>query len=330
MGTSCWREIQKTNFRDLQKLADFLQLSEKDRTQIHKASKFVLNLPFRLAEKIQKGTLRDPILKQFLPHILETFEREGFDKDPVKDETFRKESKLLQKYKGRALLLTTSACAMNCRFCFRQNFDYTTKDQIFLNEIAALKKDTSLSEIILSGGDPLSLHNRTLQKLISELDSIPHLKRYRFHTRFPIGIPERIDSEFLNLLGSTRMQAIFVIHCNHPKELDETILKKLKEIQKLGIPVLSQTVLLKEVNDDAATLKELFTLMVDHGIQPYYLHQLDKLSGAQHFEVEEKKGHLLIEELSKELSGYAIPRYVREIPNRPSKTPLHSVQSFQP
>jgi EF-P beta-lysylation protein EpmB len=233
-----------------------------------------------------------------------------------------KEKKLLQKYQGRSLLVTTKACVMNCRFCFRQNFDYEREDKTFKKELAYLKNDPSISEIILSGGDPLSLSNSHLSELFKELENIPHLKRLRFHTRFPLGIPERLDAELLGLLAGLRFQTVFVIHCNHPAELDETVLAKLKEVQKLGIPVLSQTVLLKNVNDRVEVLKELFERMVDFGIQPYYLHQLDPVEGAAHFEVSEDIGRNLIRELAGMLPGYAVPRYVKEIPNELSKSPL--------
>ncbi|MFI5333617.1 MAG: KamA family radical SAM protein, partial [Chlamydiales bacterium] len=224
------------------------------------------------------------------------------------------------KYEGRALLLTTAACAMNCRFCFRRNFDYQENESFFEQELQAIEKNTSLSEIILSGGDPLSLSDEKLDALLEKLAKIPHLKRLRFHTRFPIGIPERIDTSFLDLLKRSHLQIFFVIHCNHPNELDEDIFAALKEIQKLGIPVLNQNVLLKGVNDDAKTLETLMRTLADHGILPYYLNQLDRVQGAAHFEVEEKKGQALMAEIARSLSGYTVPHYVREIPGNAQKT----------
>jgi EF-P beta-lysylation protein EpmB len=220
------------------------------------------------------------------------------------------------------LLICTSACAMHCRYCFRQNFDYETENKGFAEELAMIAEDSSLHEILLSGGDPLSLSNTSLKALIEALAKIPHLKRLRFHTRFPIGIPERIDDEFLDILEKTRFQTWFVIHTNHPQELDKDIFQALKKVQKLGIPVLNQTVLLKGVNDNLETLKKLCETLVDQGILPYYLHQLDRVQGSHHFEVAEERGHELIEELLKEIAGYAVPKYVREISGEPSKTPL--------
>ncbi|HSW87157.1 MAG TPA: KamA family radical SAM protein [Rhabdochlamydiaceae bacterium] len=322
MASITWRMIQKENFTHWEKLADFLLLDDAQRNQILKNPKFPLNLPKRLAEKIAKRTFNDPILKQFLPVDLEHVESVGFVKEPLQDFAFKKEKKLLHKYQGRAMLLCTSACAMNCRFCFRQNFEYDREDKLFDEELILIEKDTTLEEIILSGGDPLSLSNKILEDLFTRLSAIPHLKRLRIHTRFPIGIPERIDSKFLTILQSCPLQIYVVIHCNHAMELDPEILSKLKTIQKLGIPILSQTVLLKDVNDEANTLKELFNLLVDHGIQPYYLHQLDRVQGTAHFEVHEEKGLSLMKQLSAQLSGYAVPRYVKEVPYEPSKVPL--------
>ncbi len=317
-----WRQLQKKNFIHWEKLADFLELTPTQRQEVLPRPHFPLNLPFRLAEKIQKGTLDDPILKQFLPTQKENVKTPGFILDPVADTTFRQEAKLLKKYQGRALLVTTSACVMNCRFCFRQNFPYEVSYPSFEKEIAAIAEDPSIHEIILSGGDPLSLSDATLGGLLKELGAISHLKRIRFHTRFPIGIPERITESFLQLLKSIPQQIWFVIHCNHPRELDEDIFAHLRKLQHQGVLVANQWVLLRVINDDADTLRELCEVLVDHGIVPYYLHQLDRVQGAAHFEVPEEEGRALIEEVSCRLPGYAIPRYVREIPGEPFKTPL--------
>ena len=240
-----WRQIQRQNFTCWKKLSEFLALDPAYFQDILKESHFPLNLPLRLAQKIQKNTLDDPILLQFLPLEKEREASFQFQQDPVGDLEARKTGKLLQKYEGRALLLCTSSCAMNCRFCFRQNYDYQTQNKEFEEELDLIRQDSSLTEIILSGGDPLSLSNENLSSLIERLDLIPHLQRLRFHTRFPIGIPERIDEEFLALLENTRLQVFFVIHSNHASELDGDVLTALKKIQRLGIPVLNQNVLLR-------------------------------------------------------------------------------------
>lgn len=317
-----WKQILRQNFTDVSKLAGFLELSPEQQQLIKKKSPFVLSLPKRLAEKIKKGDLNDPLLKQFLPTLLENNEAETFVSDPVGDLACQRTPKLLHKYKGRVLLICTSACAMHCRYCFRQNYPYEIAEKIFEKELEEISKDTSISEVILSGGDPLSLSDETLSSLLDQLGALSHVHRIRFHTRFPIGIPERIDSSFLKILEQSNQQIWFVIHSNHPKEFDQDVWEALSKIRKLGIPILNQSVLLKGINDDILTLATLFRDLVDHGVQPYYLHQLDRVKGTTHFEVTEEEGKRLLETVRKQLPGYAIPLYVREISGEPSKTPL--------
>ncbi|HSX03835.1 MAG TPA: KamA family radical SAM protein [Rhabdochlamydiaceae bacterium] len=318
MKTPIWKQIQRQNFTNWKELFSFLEI--KDEKEFHLKPNFPLNLPRRLAEKIRKNTIEDPILRQFVPLKEERIVSPDFRSDPVCDQEFRKEKKLLHKYQGRALLLSTSACAMHCRFCFRQNFPYETQQKGFEKELQAIAGDPSLIEIILSGGDPLSLSNKELAELILDLSSIPHLKILRFHTRFPIGIPERIDPEFLAILASCRLQIFFVVHVNHPLELDEEVLLALKPIKQLGIPLLTSSVLLKGVNDTVPVLKALFEKLIEQGIMPYYLNQLDQVQGGKHFEVDEAKGLELIAELKKQLPGYAVPKYVKEIAHERQKT----------
>lgn len=204
-----WRLIQKENFTRLEPLLQFLEISDHLRSQIISNPKFSLNLPRRLAQKMGKNTLDDPILRQFVPLNEEKEITPGFVLDPVEDQSFCKTGKLLKKYQSRALILTTSACAMHCRFCFRQNFPYETETAGFSKEIALLEKDPTIEEVILSGGDPLSLSDGQLQALLKALEKIPSVQRIRFHTRFPIGIPERIDDSFLSLLEAFSKQIFF-------------------------------------------------------------------------------------------------------------------------
>ncbi|MFY7842681.1 MAG: KamA family radical SAM protein [Rhabdochlamydiaceae bacterium] len=317
-----WRQIQKNNFHSLVKLLDFLEFKESEREKILKKPDFPLNLPFRLASKIRKRDLNDPILKQFIPLLEEKEVRLGFVKDPVSDSSFRKKNKLLHKYHGRALLICTSACAMHCRYCFRKNFEYDTQSKNFDEEIALIQKDSSLKEIILSGGDPLSLGDDMLNSLLRNLSDIEHVERIRFHSRFPVGIPERINDSFISLLSSVEKQIIFVLHCNHFQELDDDIFFALKRVQKLGIPVLNQSVLLKDVNDHPDTLIELSRCLINQGVMPYYLHQLDKVIGSHHFEVDTDFGKKLLVDMRSKLPGYGVPLYVKEVPFEKSKTPI--------
>lgn len=246
----------------------------------------------------------------------------GFVDDPVQDKTFCKTGKLLHKYRGRALLLVTSACAMHCRYCFRQNFPYETEVPGFAAELALVRDDVSITEVILSGGDPLSLSDGALEQLLSALSEIPHVKRIRFHTRFPIGVPERIDDDFLAMLSRVKKQIFFVIHANHPRELDADLLARLRSMIALKIPVLNQSVLLRGVNDRPEVLLELCHALIDHGILPYYLHQLDLVQGAAHFSVSDAEALQLIRFLQENLPGFAVPRLAREEAGHLHKTLL--------
>lgn len=317
-----WRKRLRTNFTSWEKLADFLELSTSQRELILKKSRFPLNFPLRLAEKVVKGTLEDPILKQFMPFIEEQQANPEFVYDPVGDSACRRAPKLLHKYEGRVLLVCTSACAMHCRYCFRQNFDYAINQKGFTEELKMIADDNSIKEVLLSGGDPLSLSDDDLGHLIEQLDAIPHVKRLRFHTRFPVAIPERIDAAFINILKKFSRQIWFVLHVNHFKELGEDLFSRVKDLQKIGVVVLNQTVLLKGVNDCADTLVTLCEKLVDHGVLPYYLHQLDRVQGAAHFEVDQKEGKRLLNAIIARLPGYAVPRYVQEIAGEQSKTTI--------
>lgn len=317
---SSWRTIQRENFHSLPSLAYFLHWDSGWEDKVWTKAPFPLNLPLRLAKKIEKNSFQDPILRQFVPLQEEKQRSPTFVPDPVCDKHFQKEKKLLHKYHNRALLLTTSACAMHCRFCFRQNFPYETTSKLFEKELEWIAQNPHIEEVILSGGDPLSLENNTLALLLSQLQNIPHIQRIRFHTRFPIGIPERIDSEFLSLLSTCNKQCFFALHVNHPREMDADIFAALQSIQKLGIPVLSQTVLLQGINDDPQVLSTLYTHLSNHGILPYYLHQLDHVAGAESFACPPEKGKQIMQVLASQLSGYSVPRYVQEIPGKQSKT----------
>lgn len=317
-----WQQVLRQNFTSLKSLADYLDLSQDQRELLLQDPRFVWNVPLRLAEKMQKRSIEDPLFLQFAALKQELIVAEGFKEDPVQDGCFQKTPRLLQKYQTRALLVSTSACAMHCRFCFRQSYPYESGPKDFEEELALLAADESIDEIILSGGDPLSLSHRVLQDLIDRLEAIPHLKRLRFHTRFPIGIPERIDAEFLQMIENSRFAIWFVLHVNHPLELDADVLQAMEDLRRRGVTVLSQTVLLKDVNDQERVLEELFRKLVNHNILPYYLHQLDRVQGASHFEVPIERGFDLIRYLEGVLPGYGVPKYVQEVPFAPSKSRL--------
>lgn len=313
-----WRQIQRENFTQFEALADYLELAEPLRKRVLKRPRFALNVPRRLAAKMAKNTLDDPIFRQFVPLEEELVATRGFETDPVQDGSFQRCGKLLHKYAGRALLLTTGACAMHCRYCFRQNFPYEAAYTGFEKELEYIRADETLEEIILSGGDPLSLSDAVLGALLEALSAIPHVKVIRFHSRFPIGIPERIDPSFLALLERCRPQIFFVVHCNHPRELDEEVAAALKRLQRLGIPVLNQAVLLKGVNDAPETLLALCKAALHAGILPYYLHELDRVQGTAHFEA--AHGGELLQFVQENLAGFGVPRLAREEPGMKSKS----------
>jgi EF-P beta-lysylation protein EpmB len=314
--------LKNKTFTTIDTLLDFLEFSEHNRALVWRRPRFPLMVPRRLAEKMGKNDPTCPLFLQFVPLLEETASLESFSLEPVNDPLFRLGPKYLQKYAGRSLILTTKACAMHCRYCFRQNFPYETTTGGFSQELDLIKKNTTLHEVILSGGDPLSLKNSALIPLLLELDTINHLQIIRFHTRTLIADPDRLDVELLSCLAQLKKNIIFVVHVNHPLELGEDLTKAFDRLKELKIILLSQSVLLKGVNDDVCTLEKLSFDLFRSGVLPYYLHQLDRVQGASHFEVPIEKGLELVEQLRERLPGYLVPRYVQEIPNQPSKTPL--------
>lgn len=322
MQVELWKKIQRENFTHWGRLAEYLCLSEEDRKELIVHQQFPLNLPARLAAKIDKGTLNDPIFKQFIPTTQENVQKEEFVLDPVGDSLSQKAPKLIHKYQGRVLLVCTSACAMHCRYCFRKNFDYAVLEKGFAEELEYIRRDSSIREVILSGGDPLSLQDKALEGLVLAITSIPHVKHLRIHSRFLIGIPERITAPFLEIFRKLPVQKWFVIHTNHPKELDADVESAIKSLQRAGFQVLNQSVLLRGVNDSADILTELSQRLIDIGVIPYYLHQLDKVSGSHHFEVSSEQGKVLVAEMRQRLPGYAVPEFVQEIAGEESKTPI--------
>jgi EF-P beta-lysylation protein EpmB len=265
------------------------------------------------------------LLRQVLPLTDEMTEVPGFTVDPVRDDLAERQPGLLHKYDGRVLLVTTGTCAIHCRYCFRRHFPYDETPrsvadwQPALNEIAA---DESVHEVILSGGDPLTLVDSTLFELVDSLAQIPHLRRLRIHTRLPIVIPERVTVELIDMLQTCRLTPIVVLHANHANELDSHVASAIGRLADAGIVLLNQAVLLAGVNDSVDAQAELCERLVDLRVIPYYLHQLDRVAGAAHFEVPVAEGRQIIRQLRERLPGYAVPRYAAEVPGAGSKTVL--------
>jgi len=280
------------------------------------AEQFPLFAPWGYIGRMTPGRLDDPLLRQVLPLREELDALPGFERDAVGDGAALKSAGLLQKYESRALLVTTGACAVHCRYCFRRHYPYSTAPRSVDDwepALDLLRADESLDEVLLSGGDPLTLVDSTLAELAERLAAIPHLKRLRIHTRLPIMIPERVNDELLGWLRGTRLTPIMVVHANHAQEIDAAVALSLARLIDGGVPVLNQAVLLRGVNDSAAALVELSRRLVDLRVMPYYLHQLDRVAGAAHFEVPVSRGLELIAAMREQLPGYAVPRYVQEV-----------------
>ena len=321
-----WHQSLAAAIRDPDELIDALILPETCREPARRAAElFPLVVPRSFLLRMQPGNPDDPLLKQVLPLDAEFDEVSGFLPDALDESDFRPAPGLLQKYAGRALLIATGVCAVHCRYCFRRHYPYENEPRRLSDwepALAEISADTSLREILLSGGDPLMLTDQRLRSLIERLGNIAHLRRLRIHTRLPIVLPDRISESFLELLHSTRLTPIVVVHANHPGEVVADCADALRRLVRSGVTVLNQAVLLRGVNDDADTQAELCERLIDLGVIPYYLHQLDRVAGTAHFEVPEEKGRAIIAELRRRLPGYAVPQFVREVPGREFKVPL--------
>lgn len=332
VGSACpepavsWQMAMKKAIRDPEELCELLSLpADLVPAARRAAEQFGLFAPREYLQRITPSDPADALLRQILPLGAELDEASGFTVDPLEEDRATLSPGLLQKYHGRALLVTTGACAIHCRYCFRRHFPYsitprsTAAWQPALEHLAA---DTTIHEVILSGGDPLTLVDRLLGQLVEELEQISHLKRLRIHTRVPVIIPQRVTDELLARLQATRLTPVFVVHVNHPQEIDASVAAAFGRVVDAGVPVLNQAVLLAGVNDDADTLTELCERLVNLRVMPYYLHLLDRVAGTAHFEVPESRGREIVEQLTARLPGYAVPRLTRETPGEASKTVL--------
>lgn len=289
------------------------------------ADTFALRVPASFLARMRPGDAHDPLLRQVLPLGAELTSPPGYLADPVGDLPAGRVPGLLQKYHGRALVITTGACAVHCRYCFRRHYPYAEAQLTPSRRtaiLAALAGDPQIHEVILSGGDPLSLGDNRLADLVAALGEIPHIRRLRLHTRTPIVLPSRVDGQLSKWLTASRLPMVFVLHANHPQELDSTVANALARLRQAGATLLNQAVLLRGVNDDAEVLVRLSERLFEIGVLPYYLHLLDPVQGAAHFDVPVARARALLGEISSRLSGYLVPRLVREIPGAPAKVPV--------
>lgn len=341
-----WQEAMRRAIRDTGELRRRLGLAtdRANRGAVDDAEKeFPTFVPLEFLSRIRPGDPRDPLLLQVMAVAEESVGRPGFVSDPVGDTAARVAPALLQKYSGRALVITTGVCGVHCRYCFRRQFDYSTSSEdaqpspgVLLPGvqspevpsgdpwsagIAHLRTDESIDEVILSGGDPLTLSDARFDRLVTAIESVPHVRRLRIHSRMPIVIPQRVTGAWVNRMRSSRLTTWMVIHCNHAQEIDAAVGDGIARMVDAGIPVLNQAVLLAGVNDDAETLATLSRELVNRRVQPYYLHQLDRVAGASHFEVSVDRGRQIVEAMRAMLPGYAVPTYVTEVEGAASKVP---------
>lgn len=326
LSSADWQTTLADSVSSPSELCRLLKLDPALATEAKQASGgFRLLVPRPYLARIRPGDPADPLLLQVLPRAAETAAAPGYSPDPLRETDALCGPGLLQKYQGRLLMVTTGACAVHCRFCFRRHFPYvvsTTGGDTWGDTLQRIASDASIHELILSGGDPLMLADAELARLAERLAQIPHMRRWRIHTRLPIMIPRRVTDALIDTLRHNTPSPLLVVHVNHPAEIDDAVANALGRLADAGIPVLSQSVLLHNVNDRADVLAELFERLVDLRVMPYYLHQLDAVAGAAHFEVPITHGIALVLQLRGRLPGYAVPRYVRETPGGTGKEVL--------
>jgi EF-P beta-lysylation protein EpmB len=286
------------------------------------AAGFDLRVTRAYLSRIRHGDPDDPLLLQVLPRAAELADAAGYESDPLRERSARRAPNLLQKYHGRALLIATEACAIHCRYCFRREFPYAESrdgDGRLRAALEAIAADDSLHEIILSGGDPLSLSDARLASITDALVAMPHVRRIRVHTRQPVVLPSRVDDGLVGWIRGIRLPLTFVLHVNHANEIDAGVRAACARLRAAGVTLLNQSVLLRGVNDEVEILETLSSALFDAGVLPYYLHLPDRVRGTAHFDVEEKRARGLLAQLSARLSGYLVPRLVREVPGAPAK-----------
>jgi EF-P beta-lysylation protein EpmB len=326
---AAWQQALRDCVCDSRELAECLGLGEEWVEPAHRAAaRFPLRVPRSFLARMRRGDATDPLLRQVLPLDAELSATPGYVADPVGDLAALAVPGLLHKYHGRALLVTTGACAIHCRYCFRREFPYGEQHagrQAFAVALAAIRADTSITEVLLSGGDPLTLGDRRLAGLLEDLEAIAHVRRVRVHTRLPVVLPERIDDGFLAFWNAPRrLQRIMVIHANHAQELRDAadVRAALGALQASGTTLLNQSVLLRGVNDSLAALEDLSVALFESGVLPYYLHVLDPVLGGAHFDVPEAAARDLHSALTARLPGYLVPKLVREVAGAAAKTML--------
>jgi len=323
-----WQNQLKNMVTEPSELCRLLGMDKTQQQAIEKAcGSFPLRVPHSYLSRIEHNNLKDPLLLQILPSAKELISPNSFTSDPLQEADSNPVPGIIHKYHGRVLLISTSSCPIHCRYCFRRHFPYEenrNSRQQWQTSLRYIEQNPDIKEVILSGGDPLSCSDSQLEWLCQQLDAIPHLRYLRLHSRFPITIPQRITPQCLEWLSCRRLQVTMVLHCNHPNEINAEVSQSLAAMKSSGITLLNQSVLLKEVNDDIETLAALSEELYHQGVLPYYLHLLDKVQGASHFDVPEGRAIELHQALQAQLPGYLVPKLVREQAGERHKTLIFS------
>lgn len=317
-----WQEILRSSVRSVVELKDLLELQESQIDWVEKPE-FPLQIPRTFIQRMEKGNPLDPLLLQVAPSREELNSFEGYTTDPLQEREFTLSGGVVKKYANRALVIATQACPVHCRYCFRRHFDYSSNQLTdFQKTLETLAGDPSIVEVILSGGDPLTLSTSKFEVFVQHLESLTHIAILRIHTRFPIMIPQRITPAFVESLSKTRFKVVVVVHINHPNEVDEHVHQAIQLLRNAQIDVFNQSVLLKGVNDSVEILTELVHRVFEIGIVPYYLHVFDPIAGAHHYDTAETTARALWKQLQAQLPGYLVPRLVREQPYEAAKNIL--------
>jgi len=325
-----WRRLLASAVSDVDELLALLDLDEsclgEHADALRSAHSFGLRVPRGFVGRMRRGDPDDPLLRQVLPVDREMIRVGGFTTDPVGELTHPPSDGVLHKYHGRALVMATGACAVHCRYCFRRHFPYSghaARGGDLETTISRIAADPEITEVILSGGDPLTLPDVHLEVLARGLAAVPSVRRLRIHTRLPIVLPQRVDTDLAMWLGGLEVPVAVVVHANHANEIDSDVRRALAALNTTGVTLLNQAVLLAGVNDSADVLADLSESLFETGVLPYYLHLLDPVEGAAHFEVPEEKARFLHTELTNRLPGYLVPRLVREVEGAPAKVGIH-------
>ncbi|QUI62340.1 EF-P beta-lysylation protein EpmB [Pseudoalteromonas sp. A22] len=320
-----WQKELANVVTDPQELLNILGLHDQFDARDFAAKRlFPMRVPRPFIAKMRQGDRHDPLLLQVLPVHQEYLTEAGFSKDPLEEQDAPVPG-LLHKYRSRVLLMLKTGCAVNCRYCFRRHFPYQdnqvnkrTLEPVF----DYLRTHPEINEVILSGGDPLMAKDDMIAWVLEQLEAIPQIKRLRIHSRLPVVIPARITEELCLRLTKSHLKVILVNHINHANEIDDTFKAAMQRLKQANVTLLNQAVLLKGINNDVAAQAQLSEALFDADILPYYLHLLDKVEGASHFDVEEREAKAIMAELLEVLPGFLVPKLVREIGGQPSKTPI--------